>query len=53
MIPSASGPPRKGHGETAPKRVTEEFFKDLLAGGIAGAIFPSPVTWPEYHGAWH
>ena len=43
MIPSASGHPRKGPGETAPKRVSEEFFKDLLAGGIAGAVSPSLV----------
>ena len=40
MIPSASGPPQKTHGEPAPKRVTKEFFKDLLAGGIAGADTP-------------
>ena len=46
MIPSATGLSPKGHhaqqhgGEPAPKRVTKEFFKDLLAGGIAGADAP-------------
>jgi len=36
MIPSASGSPANARGKPAPKRVTTEFFKDLLAGGIAG-----------------
>ena len=40
MIPSATGLSPKAHGEPAPKRVTKEFFKDLLAGGIAGADIP-------------
>lgn len=40
-IPSAVGPPPRAHGETAPKRATKEFFKDLLAGGIAGIKFHS------------
>ena len=44
MIPSATGLSPDAHhaqyhgGEPAPKRVTKEFFKDLLAGGIAGAF---------------
>ena len=44
MIPSAAAPPQKVHGEPAPTRVTKEFIKDLLAGGIAGAIAKTAVA---------
>ncbi|CAL5218399.1 g74 [Coccomyxa viridis] len=50
MIPSATGLSPDAHhaqyhgGEPAPKRVTKEFFKDLLAGGIAGAIAKTAVA---------
>ena len=44
MIPSAAAPPQKAHGEPASTRATKEFFKDLLAGGIAGAIAKTAVA---------
>ena len=44
MIPSVATQPQKAHGEPAPTRVPREFFKDLLAGGIAGAIAKTAVA---------
>ena len=44
MIPSVAAQPHKAHGDPVPRRVTKDFFKDLLAGGVAGAIAKTAVA---------
>ena len=44
QIPSAKEKDVNSGAVAAPKRVTREFFRDLLAGGIAGAIAKTAVA---------
>ena len=44
VIPSAKERDINRGAVAAPKRVTREFFRDLLAGGIAGAIAKTAVA---------
>lgn len=44
LIPSAKESDINEGAVAAPKRVSREFFRDLLAGGIAGAIAKTAVA---------